>query len=165
MFKRRRSKTQSPHNSVGSGGSANKPDKGGGGSDAAGSAAGSGGGGSDDGSSAQNSPSIPRGCIRLPSGGLPSFPTSGNGSNGTLTVSLEGNECNSHLTTSTATHKSRSRRRRAVRFRHVVVREFERVIGDNPSCSGGAPISYVCVMQTRGAERKRDECSLQPSLI
>jgi hypothetical protein len=30
---------------------------------------------------------------------------------------------------------------RKVRFRHVQVREFERIIGDNPSCSSGAPVA------------------------
>jgi hypothetical protein len=33
--------------------------------------------------------------------------------------------------------------RKEVSFRSVHVREFERVIGDNPSCSSGAPIAYV----------------------
>jgi len=33
-----------------------------------------------------------------------------------------------------------------VRFREVQVREFERIIGDNPSCSSGAPIGYVVVV-------------------
>jgi hypothetical protein len=181
MFKRRRSKTQSPHNSVGSGvsannnrqdtaggGSAGGAGSGGGASESGGSGGGGGGGGSgggsDGGSSSQNSPPIPRGCIRLTSSNSDG---PGNGSNGTLTVSLEGADGNSNLTTSTATNKSRSiRRQRRVRFRHVVVREFERVIGDNPSCSGGAPISYV----TGGAlcgHRKLDEsyASNLPPLI
>jgi hypothetical protein len=164
MFKRRRSKTQSPHNSVGSGVSANNRQDTAGGGSAGGAASGGGasesggsgcgGGGSDGGSSSQNSPPIPRGCIRLTSSNSDG---PGNGSNGTLTVSLEGADGNSNLTTSTATNRSRSRRRRRrVRFRHVVVREFERVIGDNPSCSGGAPISYVAGGALCG-HRKLDE--------
>jgi hypothetical protein len=30
-----------------------------------------------------------------------------------------------------------------VRFQDVYIREYERVLGDNPSCSSGAPIRYV----------------------
>jgi hypothetical protein len=32
---------------------------------------------------------------------------------------------------------------RRVRFRTVYIREYERIIGDNPSCSSGAPIRFV----------------------
>ena len=45
---------------------------------------------------------------------------------------------NGSVTTS-ATPKSQ--RTPKVQFKHVQVREFERVIGDNPSCSSGAPVS------------------------
>jgi hypothetical protein len=27
-------------------------------------------------------------------------------------------------------------------FQEVYIREFERILGDNPSCSSGAPIRY-----------------------
>jgi hypothetical protein len=33
-----------------------------------------------------------------------------------------------------------------VRFSVVQIREFERILGDNPSCSSGAPIGYVCLV-------------------
>lgn len=42
-------------------------------------------------------------------------------------------------TVSTETNKSKRGRR--IQFVHVQVREFERIIGDNPSCSSGAPIA------------------------
>ena len=29
---------------------------------------------------------------------------------------------------------------RGVRFQHVRMKEYERIIGDNPSCSSGAPV-------------------------
>ena len=38
-----------------------------------------------------------------------------------------------------------------VRFQIVQIREFERIIGDNPSCSSGAPIGYVIVVVARSA--------------
>ena len=36
-----------------------------------------------------------------------------------------------------------------VRFLEVRIREFERIIGDNPSCSSGAPIGYVLLLWLR----------------
>ena len=30
-----------------------------------------------------------------------------------------------------------------VTFQHVYIREYERIVGDNPSCSSGAPVRYV----------------------
>ena len=35
------------------------------------------------------------------------------------------------------------KRSRSVGFADVHIREFERILGDNPSCSSGAPIAYV----------------------
>lgn len=33
--------------------------------------------------------------------------------------------------------------RKVVTFQHVCIREYERIVGDNPSCSRGAPVRYV----------------------
>jgi hypothetical protein len=34
---------------------------------------------------------------------------------------------------------------RRVRWKNVHVREYERTLGDNPSCSSGAPVTYVAL--------------------
>jgi hypothetical protein len=39
--------------------------------------------------------------------------------------------------------KRQPRIRKFVTFQHVFIREYERTIGDNPSCSKGAPVRYV----------------------
>lgn len=44
------------------------------------------------------------------------------------------------------TYRGGERMRRSIRFGDVRVREFERVVGDNPSCSSGAPVRYVDAM-------------------
>ena len=33
--------------------------------------------------------------------------------------------------------------RKIVTFQHVYIREYERTVGDNPSCSSGAPVRYA----------------------
>ena len=40
-------------------------------------------------------------------------------------------------------HPAKSSSPRMIRFQNVHVREFERIVGDNPSCSCGAPIGCV----------------------
>jgi hypothetical protein len=155
MFGRRRSKTHSTTNSNGS---------------ATGTGAGGGGGGSgsiSDGASANSSQAssalLLRSCLRQePTAEGHHQPQQlqtsdsrsnggekgGGGSLGTLTNESQGGatakgDRSSNRTGSSSAKVSRAALRRRVKFRHVVVREFERVIGDNPSCSGGAPVAYV----------------------
>jgi hypothetical protein len=130
MFKRRRSKTQS----VASNGSLT----GGGGAEGCSVSA------SEGASSSPTSPQGLRSCLRH----SPAAPgrSNGNGSLGTLTggsVENGGGAGDAHSNRSSSTKGRRSKLRKRVGFRHVIVREFERVIGDNPSCSGGAPVAYV----------------------
>lgn len=41
------------------------------------------------------------------------------------------------------TRQQPPRIRKFVTFQHVFVREYERTVGDNPSCSKGVPVRYV----------------------
>lgn len=58
---------------------------------------------------------------------------------------------------------SSSGRLRKVRFRHVQVREFERIIGDNPSCSSGAPVALGWAHSRDRTMRLDDYESVRPS--
>jgi hypothetical protein len=49
-------------------------------------------------------------------------------------------------TPSEAARTAKAQRRLRVRFQVVHIREYERIIGDNPSCSSGAPIGYVLLL-------------------
>ena len=42
---------------------------------------------------------------------------------------------------SSKTSSKSSRRKSPIKFKSVEVREYPRIVGDNPSCSGGAPMS------------------------
>jgi hypothetical protein len=40
-------------------------------------------------------------------------------------------------------HGGSTRRRQSVLFKAIEIREYERTVGDNPSCSSGPPVAYV----------------------
>ena len=42
--------------------------------------------------------------------------------------------------TDEAAHKEKPRQVNSVRFSEIQIRDYERVVGDNPSCSSGPPI-------------------------
>ena len=42
--------------------------------------------------------------------------------------------------TDEAPHKEKPRQKNSVRFSEIQIRDYERVVGDNPSCSSGPPI-------------------------
>jgi hypothetical protein len=60
-----------------------------------------------------------------------------------------GGSCSSTVRGGCLSSPSRLRRHR-VSFKEVQVREFNRTIGDNPSCSSGCPIRYVeyCIINS-----------------
>ena len=68
-----------------------------------------------------------------------SAPNSLDGSN----VSSQHSETSIPQTKNVALHEQNAKE---VRFEDVKVREFERVVGDNPSCSSGPPIGYVPIV-------------------
>jgi hypothetical protein len=95
-------------------------------SSAAGGAGGGGGGGSRASNSSTASPTT---CLKK----SPSSKSNGS----SPTVVATGNSGSS------PPQHRRNGKSRHVRFRTVYIREYERIIGDNPSCSSGAPIRFV----------------------
>ncbi len=84
--------------------------------------------------------------------GLPSFTTHGTSStslSSVLTESAvkEASEKLRHISSEELQPSSEQKKRRpkakTVRFENIEVREYNVVIGDNPSCRSGCPIRYV----------------------